>query len=235
MLNHHRTTWRPWRLAFGLSFLVLGLLEVGLPHGRAEIRYNGGYVQTRRNPNDSSPKQTAPKTTSPAAPRTTSSYSPDNDPAPSRVSTQGEAERPSSSSTGRLPAGLSALSLPWNRAGFEEYDDPVQRPRTTSVSQPEKYTLEVMTVRPQPLRAQMESASLIAHLPEHALLWVEGARTRLTGRTRYFQSPPLLPDRKYNYRVRVVWIEDGHWVSQTQTVPVEAGRIEAIYLHRRPR
>ena len=62
------------------------------------------------------------------------------------------------------------------------------------------------------------------------MFWVEGIRTRSTGRTRYFQSPPLLPGRKYNYRIRAAWIEDGHWVSQTRMVPVEAGTIQAIYL-----
>lgn len=80
---------------------------------------------------------------------------------------------------------------------------------------------------------RLQFAILIAHLPEHAALWVEGTRTRSRGRTRYFQSPPLQPGRKYNYKLRVVWIEDGHWVGQTREVPVQAGIIEAIYIRSR--
>ncbi len=77
---------------------------------------------------------------------------------------------------------------------------------------------------------RVENAGLIAHLPEHAVLWVQGIRTRSMGRTRYFLSPPLLPGRMYNYRVSVAWIEDGHWVSQTRVVPVQAGLIQGLYL-----
>jgi uncharacterized protein (TIGR03000 family) len=73
-------------------------------------------------------------------------------------------------------------------------------------------------------------AGLIARLPEHAAFWVEGTRTRSIGRTRFFQSPPLVPGRKYNYRVTAAWIEDGSWVSQTRVVSVQAGLIQAIYL-----
>jgi uncharacterized protein (TIGR03000 family) len=82
-------------------------------------------------------------------------------------------------------------------------------------------------IQPTPAEA-LETAVLIAHLPENAVLWVEGTRTRSTGRTRYFLSPPLTPGRKYRYRVRVAWIEHGQWVSQTQIVPVQAGAIQMI-------
>jgi uncharacterized protein (TIGR03000 family) len=76
-------------------------------------------------------------------------------------------------------------------------------------------------------------AVLIAQLPEEAVLWVEGRRTTSAGWMRYFRSPPLRPGRKYSYLVRVAWIEDGCWVSQTRKLPVRAGRIQAVYL--RPR
>jgi len=77
-------------------------------------------------------------------------------------------------------------------------------------------------------------AVLIAHLPDRAVFWVEETRTRSTGRTRYFQSPPLRSDRKYTYRVRAAWIEDGRWVSQARLVNVEAGLIQTIYLRSAP-
>ena len=229
MLNNPATNERWWRKVLVFSLLILGLVEVGLPRGRAELRYNGGYVQTRRRPNDSTLQKSAPKTTTPAPPKTTSSYSPDNDLASYASTASGESERPI-----QLPSGVSSSALPWNREGFKDYDEAVRIPTVASYTKPRKYELEVATVRPQPRGARTGPAGVIAHLPEHALLWVEDTKTRLTGRTRYFQSPPLPPDRKYSYRVRAVWIEDGRWVSQTQTVPVASGGIEAVYLQRRP-
>ena len=47
---------------------------------------------------------------------------------------------------------------------------------------------------------------------------------------RYFSSPPLIPGKKYAYTARVVWFEDGKWVTQTQKVPVWAGRTTCVYL-----
>ena len=228
----NRTTMlrRRGQLLFGVSLLTLGLVEVGLSSGRAEVHYNGGLITTRRRREDGVTK-TTPKST---MPRTPSSYSPDNDLDSASSYGGAEAER-SQPPAVRLPTGLAVTSFPWNQSDFEDYNDALESPRDTSLSGPTKYSLEVATLRPRSRNGQTDAAGLVAHLPEHALLWVEGTRTRLSGRTRYFQSPPLKPDHKYNYRVRAVWIEDGHWVSQTQTVPVEAGRIEAIYLQHRPR
>jgi uncharacterized protein (TIGR03000 family) len=213
----------------GVSLLMMGLVEVGLSIGRAEVHYNGALITTRRR--EDGVTKTTPKST---MPRTPSSYSPDNDLDSASIYRGAEAER-SQSPTVRLPTGLAVTSFPWNQTNFEDYNDALEPPQDTSLSGPSKYTLEVATLRPRSRNNQMDTAGLVAHLPEHALLWVEGTRTRLTGRTRYFQSPPLKPGHKYSYRVRAVWIEDGHWVSQTQTVFVESGRIEAIYLQHRPR
>lgn len=218
------------RLLLGVSLLVMGPAQVGLSRVRAEIRYNGGFVRPPR-PRDDDNKKTPSKAT---APKTPGSYSPDNDLHYSSPNAEAEAEH-SQSPPARLPSGLSVVSFPWNRPDFEDYNDTLPNLRDTSLAEPAKYSLETATLRPTPRRAQTQVAGLVAHLPEHALLWVEGTRTRLTGRTRYFQSPPLKPGHKYHYEVRAVWIEDGHWVSQTQSVPVEAGRIEAIYLQHRPR
>jgi uncharacterized protein (TIGR03000 family) len=71
---------------------------------------------------------------------------------------------------------------------------------------------------------------LITYLPEHAALWVEGKRIALKGPTSYFQSPPLTAGKQYSYTVRTAWIENGHWVSQTRKVPVEAGLVQTLYL-----
>jgi uncharacterized protein (TIGR03000 family) len=53
---------------------------------------------------------------------------------------------------------------------------------------------------------------------------VEGIPAHSTGRTRYFESPPLPFERKFSYTVRAAWIEDDQWVSQLRKVPVQAGR-----------
>lgn len=220
---------RRGQILMGVSLLMIGLVEVGLSSGRAEVHYNGALITTHRRREDSVNK-TTPKST---MPKTPSSYSPDND--LESASTYGGAEADRSQPPAvRLPTGLAVTSFPWNQTNFEDYNDAMESPQDTSLSGPSKYSLEVATLRPRSRNGQTDAAGLVAHLPEHALLWVEGTRTRLTGRTRYFQSPPLKPGHKYSYRVRAVWIEDGHWVSQTQTVPVEAGRIEAIYLLHRP-
>jgi uncharacterized protein (TIGR03000 family) len=145
----------------------------------------------------------------------------------------GEYIPPASPPEGEMPFGISAGTLPWNQVGFEDYKDSPEVPRDASHFAPRKYSLKA-TPLPQRLPAEREEAArLIARLPEHALLWVEGKQTRLTGQTRYFESPPLRAGEKYSYTVRVAWIEDGRWVSQTEKIPVRAGQVQAIYLRSR--
>jgi uncharacterized protein (TIGR03000 family) len=228
------------RILFVVPLLLLAAVEWGISAGRAEIHYNGGYVQIRRNPNPpigQQPMPSAPQGTRPAPSIKSSSYSPDNDFEGNRIAPSGESKNPDSPTTtaGRMLIGDTiAEAFPWNQVDFVDYRETIQVPKTTALSVPKKYSLEVATLRSQPRDARTESAGLIAHLPEHALLWVEESPTGLTGKTRIFRSPPLRPDRKYSYRVRAVWIEDGHWVSETRTVPVRAGGIEAVYLLHRP-
>jgi uncharacterized protein (TIGR03000 family) len=228
------------RILLVVPLVVLATVECGISASRAEIHYNGGYVQIRRNPTPTlrqQPMPSNPQGTPPAPSIKSSSYSPDNDFEGYRVSPSGEPQNPDSPTTtaGRMPLlDMMVEAFPWNQVDFVDYHETIQVPKTTAMSVPKKYTLEAATLRPQPRDARTESAGLIAHLPEHALLWVEGSPTRLTGKTRIFRSPPLRPDRKYSYRVRAVWIEDGHWVSETRTVPVRAGGIEAVYLLHRP-
>jgi uncharacterized protein (TIGR03000 family) len=66
-------------------------------------------------------------------------------------------------------------------------------------------------------------AQLTVSVPADAQVWVEGTKTNSTGPVRYFQSPPLDPNSKYQYEVRATWTENGHEVTQTQQVPVTAG------------
>jgi uncharacterized protein (TIGR03000 family) len=55
----------------------------------------------------------------------------------------------------------------------------------------------------------------------------EDATTEQTGRDRVFASPPLDPTKSYTYKVRVTWMEDGHEMTKTKEIKVQAGR-EAV-------
>jgi uncharacterized protein (TIGR03000 family) len=93
-----------------------------------------------------------------------------------------------------------------------------------------RYTITITVLPAKVVPARTAVAEVIAHLPEHARLWVEGRPTRQRGRLREFRSPPLQPDHRYTYTARVAWFEAGHWVSQTQTVPVWAGVTTCLFL-----
>jgi uncharacterized protein (TIGR03000 family) len=193
------------------------------------MRYSGGFIQTHRSPPDIPWQPTTP-TTTPATPPAPPSYFPDNDFNFPPYYAVGEPERPVSAPAGVPPFGVSAAAFPWNQPGFVDYNESPQVPRDETVSSPKKYSLGITTLSRESSAARPDTAVLIARLPEQAAFWVEGTRTRSSGRMRYFQSPPLLPGRRYNYRVRVLWMENGQLVSQTRMVPVQAGAVQAIYL-----
>jgi uncharacterized protein (TIGR03000 family) len=83
----------------------------------------------------------------------------------------------------------------------------------------------------EPSRQEV-AAEIVAHLPEAAPLWIAGDATRQRGKLRHFLSPPLTRGKKYSYDARVVWFEDGQWVSQTLKVPVWAERTTCLFLSR---
>ena len=66
-------------------------------------------------------------------------------------------------------------------------------------------------------------AHIWLRVPADAEVWVDGARTRQTGESRYFFSPALTPGEKYSYNIRVVTKKDGKPVEQKRRVPVHAG------------
>lgn len=67
------------------------------------------------------------------------------------------------------------------------------------------------------------TAHIWLHVPENADVWVAGIKTKQTGETRYYYSPPLPPGKKYSYQMRVRWIKDGKPVETTQQIIVQAG------------
>ncbi len=232
MRCHSTTMARRWLKRVLTGFMLLsGLAVVGLPESYAQMHYSAGLWPSHRRPPEN--PRTQPSDT-PTAPQVPPSYSPDNDAAYPSYYRGSAPRRPLPPLSGVGPYSVLATDLPWNRADFVDYNEALLIPRDSTVQKPRKYVLAVTPLPPASEADGVENAGLIAHLPEHAVLWVEGTQTRSRGRTRYFLSPPLLPGCMYNYRIAVAWIEGGHWVSQTRMVPVQAGLIQGIYLRPAP-
>jgi uncharacterized protein (TIGR03000 family) len=66
-------------------------------------------------------------------------------------------------------------------------------------------------------------AHIWLQVPADAEVWVEGVKTKQSGETRYYFSPPLTPGKKYAYHMRVRWMRDGKPVEDTQRIIVQAG------------
>ncbi len=235
MRHHDPATARPGRKLRLAGFLALSVLAVaGLPEGYAQMYYTGCFTPKRHPRSGFDTDPYAPTTPAPALPRTLSSYYPDNDDVYPSFYSSGEPKRPRIPLPGGLPYSVLPADLPWNQGDFEDYSEPLTIPRDPTPRQPRKYQLTATPLVPPAATERPQSVILIAHLPEHAVFWVEGTRTRSLGRDRSYQSPPLPAGTKYNYRISAAWIEDGNWVSQTRLVPVQAGSIKAIYLRPEP-
>ncbi len=237
MRYHDAMEAKRWRkIWFGMILAPLGLALTGLPESQAQYwafnkelpprEYDPGKIWLDR-------FLAAQQASSPKAPA--SHNTPDNDlymhEYPYRSYDPGrETRRTVSSPAGESPYGIPAAALPWNRVGFAVYDDPREIPPDSSFSSPSKYSLETTPLPLESPAGRSEAAMLIVHLPGHALFGVDERRTPLKVQTNYFQSPPLDRGKKYSYTVRAAWIEEGHWVSQTRKVAVEAGLVQAIYL-----
>lgn len=52
-----------------------------------------------------------------------------------------------------------------------------------------------------------QRAEIVVNVPLDAIVWIDGARTRSSGLTRAFVTPPLAPGRKYGYDLRITWID----------------------------
>jgi uncharacterized protein (TIGR03000 family) len=129
--------------------------------------------------------------------------------------------------------GVPARGVPWAQPGFQGYHETTAptRPASADVTTlPQKYNI---TIAPLPRKAQGaedKNVVLMAHLPEDASIWFQDRPTKSTGMVRYFESPALTPGKHYVYNVRLVWHENGKWVSKTTKVPVQAGEMHCIYL-----
>jgi uncharacterized protein (TIGR03000 family) len=128
--------------------------------------------------------------------------------------------------------GYRSGEWPWNLRGYQSYTPPSKPPATPpppprAAPSPQRYTIHV-TVLPPKNEEALDTALVVAHLPEDARIWFEDEPTKQTGTLRQFVSPSLTPGKRYTYRVRVQWFEDGRWVSQVHTFLVHAGDVHCI-------
>lgn len=67
-------------------------------------------------------------------------------------------------------------------------------------------------------------AHIWLRVPVDAEIWVNGVKTKQSGESRYFFSPPLTPGKKYNYQMRLRWTKDGKPVEEKESILVQAGQ-----------
>jgi uncharacterized protein (TIGR03000 family) len=240
---------RPWhKNTAGGALVILGLAGLGLPEARSQMYYtysagpaypSFGYVAST----PSLVRGYAPyavRYSYPAPMQFGFITAHENDEDGAAVSMPAGERRASfyfvvpetSTRSGPAPKakspGVPTSSLPWQRPDFPGYDEPARVPAAAALGAPAKYSLETAALG----RAATDRnvALVVVELPEDAALWVDGQLTRATGRTRYFESPPLAADAKYSYTMRAAWFEDGQWVSQKREVPIQAGEMAAVYL-----
>jgi uncharacterized protein (TIGR03000 family) len=83
------------------------------------------------------------------------------------------------------------------------------------------FILPFMTVREAPFD---NKAHIWLRVPKSAEIWANGVKTKQTGESRYFFSPPLAPGKKYSYQMRLRWMKDGKPVEETQSILIQAGQ-----------
>jgi uncharacterized protein (TIGR03000 family) len=71
-------------------------------------------------------------------------------------------------------------------------------------------------------------AYLAVQVPADAEVWLEGTKTRQSGASRLFVSPPLQAGGHYAYSVRARWTEDGRETEQTQEVVIRPGERASV-------
>jgi uncharacterized protein (TIGR03000 family) len=121
---------------------------------------------------------------------------------------------------------------PWQRPGYQGYASGNELWYATPPSErgalARKYHLFVTPLPVRNTEGDLNSALLVAHLPDQAQIWLEGVLMQQRGNPRRILSPPLTPGKEYAYTVVVKWYEDGQWVSQEHQFPVHAGDVHCI-------
>jgi uncharacterized protein (TIGR03000 family) len=116
------------------------------------------------------------------------------------------------------------------------YNEPPSRvePRPANPLQvnlaPVKYHLEITRLPQAHNSPDANVAVVMAHLPQDAAIYFQDLPTTSTGPVRWFESPTLSPGKHYHYNVRVIWYENGKWVSQASRLTVAAGELHCVEL-----
>lgn len=140
---------------------------------------------------------------------------------------------PAGESWERQRYGVPSRLLPWTQSGYRGYNEshrPAQGPPPTVNAAPQKYTIAITLLPHKPQGVDAKIGVLMAHLPEGARIWFNDQPSRSRERVRYFATPLLEPGKRYYYTARVVWHENGRWVSKTEKVPIRVGQMYCIYL-----
>ena len=121
---------------------------------------------------------------------------------------------------------------PWLRPGYRGYNEPRPAqpvPVPSTPASPRKYTIHI-TILPSQNPGPRGVASVMAHLPPGADLWIEDDHfIKAADRPEYdMVSPPLEVGRTYAYTFRARWLEDGRWVTQMHAFPVRAGDVHCV-------
>jgi uncharacterized protein (TIGR03000 family) len=80
----------------------------------------------------------------------------------------------------------------------------------------------------RPSAAADSSARLDIRVPATAVVQVQGRTLDQDGATRRFQTPPIAPNQSRRYTIQAVWTENGHEVSASREVTVQAGDRQSI-------
>jgi uncharacterized protein (TIGR03000 family) len=67
------------------------------------------------------------------------------------------------------------------------------------------------------------NARVTVTLPSDARLWIENVECTLTSSVRSFTTPPLNPNQKYFYNLKVEVVRDGRKVTETHRVIITPG------------
>ena len=77
-----------------------------------------------------------------------------------------------------------------------------------------------------------QRAEIVMNVPLDAVIYIDGERTNNAGVTRRFVTPPLAPDRKYFYDVKITWIEGSRARVYDRHLSFQPGERVAVNLAR---
>lgn len=135
---------------------------------------------------------------------------------------------------GGPPYGIPSGVMPWEFQKYRGYNEPHSAARATppnpaAVTQaPAKFGLHLSHPVVKHEADDANQVILMAHLPEDAAIYFDGQPTKAAGTLRWFETPPLVPGHDYHYAVKVVWFEDGKWVTQSRGLTMRAGETHCI-------